>query len=48
MIKAKNEGVMDLYTNRKQLKGKKKNIITKSSVGHFFMKPKLDTNVPRL
>ena len=42
------EGFTDQYTQRKELKGKKKNIITKSSVGHYFMKPNLNTNIPKL
>ena len=48
ICKAKIEGLTDQYTLRKELKGKKKNIITKSSVGHYFIKPNLNTNIPKL
>ena len=46
--KAKHEGTLEIYNVRKGMLGKKKSVITKSSVGHYHVKPALNSNIPKL
>ena len=48
MCKAENEGGLEIYNFGKVAKGKKKMVITKSSVDHYFVKPPLNSNIPKL